>query len=146
MSEEQLIKASNEKDTLFELVESALKGPELALPDGFSFVDKGGHTRRKIRRKWWDGRAVSWRDIAISVPDLSHLPDKKLPESVLASAYPIDAAPVFFGHYWMSGSPLLQAENALCLDYSAGLDGPLVSYEARPGEWRLSLDSLRIHS
>ncbi len=145
MSEDQLIKAADRGHALFELVETALKGPELQLPDGFFFVDKGGHERREVRRKWWDGRAVSWRDIAISVPDPRQLPDQTLPDEILTSAYPSDAAPVFFGHYWMTGSPLLQAENALCLDYSAGLDGPLASYEAQPGRSSLSLDCLRVH-
>jgi len=145
MSEDQLIKAADKRHSLFELVETALKGPELQLPDGFFFVDKGGHERREVRRKWWDGRAVLWRDIAISVPNPEQLPDQKLPNDVLTSAYPSDAAPVFFGHYWMTGCPLLQAENALCLDYSAGLDGPLVSYEAHPGRSALSLDHLKVH-
>lgn len=145
MSEDQLIKAADKRHALFELVETALKGPELQLPDGFFFVDKGGHERREVRRKWWDGRAVSWRDIAISVPNPEQLPEHVLPDDVLTSAYPNDAAPVFFGHYWMTGSPFLQAENALCLDYSAGLDGPLVSYEAHPERKVLSVDHLKIH-
>ena len=145
MSEDQLIKAADKRHTLFELVETALKGPELQLPDGFFFVDKGGHERREVRRKWWDGGAVSWRDIAISVPNPEQLPDQKLPDDVLTSAYPCDATPVFFGHYWMTGRPRLQAENALCLDYSAGLDGPLVSYEANPERKVLSVDQLKIH-
>lgn len=145
MSEDQLIKAADRGHTLFELVETALKGPELQLPDGFFFVDKGGHERKEVRRKWWDGRAVSWRDVAISVPDPGQLPDQTLPDEILTSAYPSNAVPVFFGHYWMTGNPLLQAENALCLDYSAGLDGPLASYEAQPGRSTLSLDRLKIH-
>ncbi len=146
MSEDQLIKAADKRHALFELVENALKGPELQLPDGFFFVDKGGDERREVRRKWWDEGAVSWRDIAISVPNPEQLPDQKLPDDVLTSAYPRDAAPVFFGHYWMTGRPQLQAENALCLDYSAGLDGPLVTYEARPGQNSISLEQLRVHT
>ena len=145
MSEDQLIKAADKRHALFEFVETALKGPELHLPDGFFFVDKGGHERREVRRKWWDGRAVSWRDIAISVPNPEQLPDQKLPDDVLTSAYPCDAAPVFFGHYWMTGRPRLQAENALCLDYSAGLDGPLVTYQAKAGHQFISLENLRVH-
>ncbi len=91
------------------------------------------------------GGAVSWRDVAISVPDPEQLPDWKLPDEILTSAYPSDASPVFLGHYWMEGDPVLQAENALCLDYSAGFDGPLVSYEAQPDRYTLSLDWLRVH-
>lgn len=36
--------------------------------------------------------------------------------------------PVFFGHYWMQGAPVLQAEQMACVDYSAGKGGPLVAY------------------
>lgn len=86
MSEDQMIKAADKRHALFELVETALKGPELQLPYGFFFVDKGGHERREVRRKWWDGRAVSWRDIAISVPNPEQLPDHELPDDVLTSA------------------------------------------------------------
>ncbi len=145
LSEEQLIRAANKKDPIHTLVDTALKGPELELPPGYYFVDTGGHERREIRRKWWDSRAESWREMAMSVPDLEHLPDEKLPDHVMRSSYPIDAPPVFFGHYWMEGDPVRQTGNALCLDYSAGKDGPLVSCGAEPGREMLSLDCLRIH-
>jgi len=35
---------------------------------------------------------------------------------------------VFFGHYWMTGTPKLQTPTAACVDYSAAKDGPLVAY------------------
>jgi hypothetical protein len=79
------------------------------------------------------------------LPNPEQLPDRELPDDAVNSAYPRDAAPVFCGHYWMTGSPLLQAENAFCLDYSAGLDGPLVTYQARPGEISISLEHLRLY-
>jgi hypothetical protein len=145
LTKEQFIRAADESDPLLDLVEIALKGPELALPDGLFFVDKGGHQRSSIRRKWWDSRVSTWREVAMSVPNPELLPDEKLPDHVVASSYPSDAPPVFFGHYWMEGAPQLQAINALCLDYSAGRDGPLVSYGAEPGNKDLSLDNLRIH-
>jgi hypothetical protein len=105
----------------------------------------GASARREVGRKWWDGRTVSWRDVAISVPDPEELPNQPLPDDVLRSAYPSDAASVFFGHYWMDGEPVLQADNALCLDYSVGKDGPLVPYGAEPGRKLISLDRFRIH-
>ncbi len=145
LTKEQFIRAADDNDPLFDLVEIALKGPELELPDGLFFEDKGGHQRRNIRRKWWDGRADTWREVAMSVPNPELLPDEKLPDHVLARSYPNDAPPVFFGHYWMEGVPLRQAMNALCLDYSAGKDGPLVSYGAEPGSKSLSLGNLRTH-
>ncbi|KPD10631.1 metallophosphoesterase [Phaeobacter sp. 11ANDIMAR09] len=146
LSADQLIEAAARGRRLFRLVETALKGPELRLPEGFAIVDKGGHTRKSVRSKWWHEGATTWRDIAMSVPDLEQLPDQNLPDSVLTSAYSIVAPPVFFGHYWMEGEPRLQTKNALCLDYSAGLGGPLVSYAAEPGLCSLSLDCLTIHN
>ena len=104
------------------------KGPEAKLPDGYCFHDKGGHRRTEVRLKWWQQSALTWREIAASVPDISELPDVELPGDIKHTVYQPDAPPVFFGHYWLNGAPTLQASNALCLDYSAGKDGPLVAY------------------
>jgi hypothetical protein len=35
---------------------------------------------------------------------------------------------VFFGHYWLTGTPSLQSRQTVCVDYSAGNGGPLVAY------------------
>jgi hypothetical protein len=40
----------------------------------------------------------------------------------------VTGAPVFIGHYWMSGRPELQSPKVACVDYSAAKDGPLVAY------------------
>jgi hypothetical protein len=45
----------------------------------------------------------------------------------------------------MSGEPELQSANALCLDYSAGTDGPLVTYKHIAGSGELSLEQVTIH-
>ncbi|SFR36990.1 Calcineurin-like phosphoesterase [Yoonia tamlensis] len=145
LTKEQFIRAANPDDPLFDIVETALKGPEIALPDGVSFVDKGGHKRTNIRIKWWDSRADTPQKIAMSVPEPHLLPNDPLPADILQATYPSDAPPVVFGHYWMECPPVLQARNALCLDYSAGKGGPLVSYHAETGIGVLSLDNLRIH-
>jgi len=136
LSEDQIIGASSRKDPLYDPVETITKGPEAKLPEGYSFHDKGNHERTEVRLKWWKGDARTWRDIAISVPDQTELPDANLPTDVAQSVYPEDADPVFFGHYWLTGKPEQQAHNALCLDYSAGKDdGPLAAYIiSEPGE------------
>ena len=41
---------------------------------------------------------------------------------------PVDGAPVFVGHYWLSGPPVLESLKVACLDWSAARDGPLVAY------------------
>lgn len=36
--------------------------------------------------------------------------------------------PVFMGHYWMQGEPVLQSSKIACVTSSAGKGGPLVAY------------------
>lgn len=146
LSQEMLIRAADPADEMFRLAEEVTKGPEHPLPEGFSFRDKDGTRRDHVRLQWWNARAATWRDIAISVPDPGDLPDAPLPGSLLAQTYPVHERPVFFGHYWLSGDPVLQGPNAMCLDYSAGKDGPLVSYELHPGERLLSPGRVRVHA
>lgn len=81
----------------------------------------------------------------MSVPDVNRLPDEPLPDDLFATIYPVGEKPVFFGHYWMSGEPELQSANALCLDYSAGTGGPLVSYSYVGGSREISLKNVEIH-
>jgi hypothetical protein len=145
LSEEQLIRAADPADELFKLAEEITKGPEQRLPDGFAFRDKDGTHRDHVRLKWWNADARTWRDIAISVPVPEDLPDAPILGSLMAQTYPAHERPVFFGHYWLSGEPVLQGPNALCLDYSAGKDGPLVTYELHPGEAVLSSSRIRMH-
>ena len=42
--------------------------------------------------------------------------------------YPLDAPPVFVGHYWMDGEPAPLKSNVACIDYSAVKYGKLVAY------------------
>ncbi len=134
LNEEQFSRAANESDPLYSCVETTTKGPEVALPTGCEFVDKDGTKRKEVRVQWWKNGAASWIDLAMSVPNPEELPITAPPRNVTATTYPRDSKPVFFGHYWLSGEPVLQARNALCLDYSAGKDGPLVAYRVQGDE------------
>lgn len=146
LSEEQIVRAAwrHSGDDLFDIVETVTKGPETALPAGFHFHDKDGTKRDKVRIRWWATGAGHWPGVSISVPDPDQLPTGPIPARVAASVYPANAPPVFFGHYWLEGEPELQAPNALCLDYSAGRDGPVVTYRFA-GEETLSGDRITIH-
>lgn len=146
LSEDQVIRSADPDDKLFHLAEEITKGPERRLPEGVSFRDKDGTERDHVRLQWWNAGARTWRDIAISVPAPDDLPDAPLPRALRARSYPAQDRPVFFGHYWLDGDPVLQGPNALCLDYSAGKDGPLVTYELHPGERVLSPDRLWVHA
>ena len=142
LSKDQLADSAIKSEALFDLVETTTKGPEVALPVGHSFEDKDGHSRQNVRLKWWEGRARSWEEIAMSVPDPSALPSTPLPLELESRTYPANAKPVFFGHYWLTGEPRMQSENALCLDYSAGLDGPLMAYRLEDAATSLALKNL----
>lgn len=145
LSEDQLIRAGRKGDKFYVLAEAIAKGPEARLPHPHFFKDKNGKIRHHVRVKWWGGDAKSWRQIAMSVPDVNQLPDDPLPDNVFATIYPEKDKPVVFGHYWMSGEPELQSANALCLDYSAGTDGPLVTYSHVAGSQELILEHALLH-
>jgi|GEM_PF-5918311 len=42
--------------------------------------------------------------------------------------YANSQVPVFFGHYWLKGTPKLLKRNVCCLDYSGAKNGHLVAY------------------
>jgi len=124
-----LLAAADSKHELYQHVETTTKGPEASLPAGFSFRDKDNNPREEVRVQWWKANAKRWSDVAMSVPESVQLPTTELPTEISSAVYSRDAKPVFFGHYWMTGQPIQQAANALCLDYSAGKDGPLIAYQ-----------------
>jgi hypothetical protein len=126
----------NATPTLFKAVEALTKGIEIPLPEGHSFFDKDGFERWRVRVRWWNGEGQTYRQAAIVADDLrNRLPDTRIPAYANAAA-PTDK-PIFFGHYWMTGKPTVLSDNAACVDYSAGKDGPLVAYRW-DGESRLS--------
>ena len=103
------------------------EGLEVRLPQGHSFFDHSGVERFDVRARWWLEAPESFRDIAIVDDDqVERMPQASLPADYVAA--PVDGAPVFVGHYWMSGVPQLQTPKVACLDYSAAKDGPLVAY------------------
>jgi hypothetical protein len=144
MNSEQLHQAALNGQQVMLDVERVTKGPEIALPDGYVTHDKEGTARSRVRSKWWDLEARTWDEVALSVFDPRELPEGVVPSSCGAPHYPADQKPVFFGHYWLQGAPVLQAPNALCLDYSAGLDGPVVTYRHESGA-PLSRDRIEVH-
>ena len=130
LNDEYLTDAATQGTRAYEDMEVLLKGPEVPLPAGFSFQDKDGNERHNIRIKWWDASGYStYRDIAM-VPEGEEM---KIPETPISGTdsdygYPEESPPVFFGHYWLTGTPRMLKSNIACLDYSAGKDGALVAY------------------
>ncbi|WP_236001913.1 metallophosphoesterase family protein [Paraburkholderia elongata] len=122
-----MVKVSRKSTIEYRVIETLLKGVEVRLPSGCSFVDKSGITRHEARTRWWDGAATTYRQAALVPPETkAQLPNTEIPEDARIG-YTEDK-PVFVGHYWMTGSPDIQSPTVACVDYSAGKDGPLVAY------------------
>ena len=111
----------------YEAAETLLKGPEIELPDGVSFLDKDRHVRRSARTRWWDCKADTYASAAwMGADEPTGLPNDPLPPS---SLFPEDGgAPIFFGHYWLSGKPRLTSPRRACLDFSVAKGGALSAY------------------
>ena len=120
------------KNQAYLAVELLTKGPEARLPENSFFTDKTGIQRNNSRLAWWRHEAKSWRELSVSVPNKNSIPDLIFQDWNDIELYPKNAAPVFFGHYWMGYPPKVESTNALCLDCSAGTTGPLVSYYFDP--------------
>ena len=127
----------------YDLIEDTLKGREVRLPEGFEFRDKEQIVRKHARVCWWKNP-----DQVSGDAYLIHM-TQKLPEGLRLDytpheAYPEDAPPVFFGHYWFRAEqPSLLAHNVVCLDYSVALDGFLCAYRW-DGEQKLENSKLVI--
>ena len=113
--------------SVLKAVEALTKGIEISLPDGHSFQDKDGIRRQNVRVRWWDESAITYPASAI-LPEAARtaLPGTAIPEQ--ARIMHRHDKPVFFGHYWMTGTPAPVSRNAACVDYSAGKGGALVAY------------------
>jgi hypothetical protein len=124
--EELYLKAADKQSELHHAVETTCKGKEIALPAGVSFTDKDGVERSDIRLKWWlnpQGKTFQQMSVAagLSMQDIPFETDG-------GDYYKEDEKPVFFGHYWLTGTPELYRDNVCCLDYSVARKGYLCCY------------------
>lgn len=120
--------------------EIVLRGPEVDLPEGVSYFDAGGQERFKSRLRWWDETLNTYRSGAIT-DDVcfDKVPETPLPlESLVIDP---DDRPVFFGHYWLPGTPQLLSAKRACLDFSVAAGGALTAYRW-DGEPVLTADKL----
>ena len=110
-------------------IELTLKGKEIALPHGLYFTDKDGTQRTDIRIKWWENpEKTTYKEISVEpLPDFPEIPvDISMFKDT--DYYNENEKVVFFGHYWLKGTPLLYRENICCLDFSIARGGYLVAY------------------
>ena len=141
IKEQDWVNANTQGHALYDAIEYCLKGPELNLPNGAWFLDPGNNKRDKIRLKWWDlNQESTYQSAAISLPDASVLPPHKIPSDAVTQL-PVGKS-IFFGHYWMRGTPALLSNNIACLDWTVVFDdGHLAAYRFN-GEKRLNADNL----
>ena len=137
MTPETMILASREPETdadtdslpltVYKAVEIVLKGIEIPLPKPYKFHDKDGCERDRVRVRWWDSDATDYRRAAmLSAAEQEKLPDAAVPANTLIGHD--GGKPVFFGHYWLSGTPKLFTDKTACIDYSVANLGKLVAY------------------
>ncbi|MGH8428329.1 MAG: metallophosphoesterase [Gammaproteobacteria bacterium] len=132
LSDALLVKASRRSSEEFDAIECLLKGLEVHMPEGVGYRDSYGTWRMKARLCWWLAEAPKLlRDAILGSPAMvEQIGDApwsgEWPDN---AGYPADAPPVFIGHYWLDGEPEPQAENVVCVDYSAAKrDKKLVAY------------------
>ncbi len=134
---DELIARANDEnheyaDSLFGLLSTLLKGPEMDLPEGEHFTDAEGVRRVKTRIAWWvDPAGASFRELSFQPGVSMDVVADVAPEVRRRSFYGENERPVFFGHYWLTGLPKLIRDNVCCVDFSvAGYrgDGRLVAY------------------
>jgi hypothetical protein len=126
---DRLVKASTQGTTEYSAIEALLKGVEINLPDGKSFLDKDNNQRTAIRTQWWHNSVSTIGKIAFPKGEFA---GEELENEVICAndlvGYGDNEKPVFIGHYWMQGTPELMAHNVACLDYSVAKEGKLVAY------------------
>jgi hypothetical protein len=111
-------------------------GLELPLPEGREIVDKAGHRHKNVR-------VANWRDMAKEFHEVALIP-KGQEDLLKGMEWPadlviakIEGSPIFVGHHWFSGHPVIESPKLACLDWSAAAGGPLVAYRW-DGEQELS--------
>jgi hypothetical protein len=110
------------------VIEETLKGKEISLQNGLSFLDKDGVARKRCRIMWWQPiqNRVNNIDILMSCP--KEIENEKITSNEIYSYN--STKPIFFGHYWLKGTPKIINRKAICLDYSVAKKGQLVAFKS----------------
>ena len=138
LTPELLVEAATEGSDAFHTVETLLKGCEVELPEGVSFLDKDDNPRTAVRVQWWNSSAEALGEIALPLGiDIGAAAKLQVPRGI--PHYPKADKPCFIGHYWLNGVPAPLTDNVACLDYSVAGGGKLVAYRF-DGEQVLSKD------
>lgn len=68
LTEGAVLLGSRKGHPAYEAIEVVCRGPEVGLPPGISFEDKGGKVRHEVRVRWWQGDLATYRKAAIRPP------------------------------------------------------------------------------
>jgi hypothetical protein len=141
-SDENIKNSTTMGSNLYQAIEDVLKGKEINLPSGITFKDKDGNERENIRIKWWENPVeLNYYQYAVKpFPGLSTEP-VSINNTNDVKTYSCDDKPVFFGHYWLEGTPGLFKPNVCCVDFSVAKGGVLTAYRYN-GEKDLSVKNL----
>jgi len=121
--DEAWVDAACEGTDAYNAAETLLKGLEIPLPDGESFLDKERNERRHIRTRWWQRGGGTYRSVAMmDETTRATLSDDPVPDHVLPGY--TDDKPVFVGHYWLRGTPEPMSDRVACLDYTVTEPAP----------------------
>ena len=124
-------------------VDRILKGVKATLPKSPPLFDRFGENRKKGRLRWWEdltGKPFS----KVLFPPMYGQSIHEYPSSEeinQVEPYPVDAKPVFFGHYCLRPQYKKINANVACLDGCVTCDKKLWAYRCGSGN-TLSAESL----
>jgi hypothetical protein len=123
----------------YQAIDVLLKGPEVHLADGISFVDAEGTQRRQTRVKWWSPEATTYR--TASIMGRTWLTNSQTSSCRIGGSRTVIGSRFSSGTTGLSGEPRVEWSVAVCLDYSIAKDGALVAYRWS-GEDQLTPENL----
>ena len=144
---EAAARKSEKPGSLYQEVETILKGPELSLKEYGAppFLDKDRTLRNEARVRWWKSGTTKLAEM-VEVPSGHEMPNKALRKRDQSFSYN-DKIPVVYGHYWRKDSPVEHedwTQYTACVDFSAVKGGTMVAYRWS-GEPRISWRNYHSH-
>jgi hypothetical protein len=117
------------KSSLSQAILQTTRGIHHILPSDIAIFDNRRRIRHFYRMKWWEEPAgLTFQQN--SFEDRFTLPEYTIPPEIVPSItpYPMDAPPVFFGHYSRENGPFVIRHNLCCVDSWVTGTGKLAAY------------------
>ena len=126
-----LMEAEDSSSFAGQLIERLTRGISLRLPKGQLLMGRDGYYRHSFRVNFWSKKTDIYDDIVFQPDPLPEDMQQQVltkEEKLQLVFYSENEKPLFIGHYWLGGEPMLVSKNIACLDYSAVNGGKLVAY------------------